>query len=337
VSERRRVVRSAVRIGVLGAARIVPKALLLPAQGLADVVAVAARDVERARVFASAHGIPDAHGTYEELLARPDLDAVYVALPAAHHARWTLAALEAGKHVLCEKPFGLALAEASACVERAAEAGLLLMEAHHWRYHPLLGAFTRALVDLGPLTEVRALFDAPIRSGNIRLDPALGAGVLLDFGCYLVQWLMLAGADDEPTIVHASAVEGDTGIDLAFRAVLHARSGAKLSLSCDMRPEVTFTAFVEAVGEGGEVRFENPLNGHDARLLIRRGTQTERIEADGPTTYRRQLEAFVQALQAGTDPPTSGASIVRTQALLDDLYRAAGLPARALLARSTTG
>ena len=329
--------RSAVRIGVLGAARIVPKALLQPAHGLTDVVAVASRDAERARAFADTHGILDAHGSYEELLARSDLDAVYVALPAAHHARWTLAALDAGKNVLCEKPFGLSVEEAAACVGRAAEAGLLLMEAHHWRYHPLLDAFTRALGDLGPLSEVRALFDAPIRSGNIRLDPALGAGVLLDFGCYLLQWLMLAAADDEPTIAHASAIQGDTGIDLAFRAVLHAKSGARLSLSCDMRPEVTFTAYVEALGESGQVRFENPLNGQDARLVIQRGAETERIEAAGPTTYRRQLEAFVQALHAGTDPPTSGASIVRTQALLDDLYRAAGLPDRALLSRSLTG
>jgi predicted dehydrogenase len=337
VSERRRVLRAVPRIGVLGAARIVPKALLVPAQGLADVVAVAARDAERARVFADTHDIPDAHGTYEELLERSDLDAVYIALPAAHHARWTLAALGAGKNVLCEKPFGLAALEAATCVARATEAGLLLMEAHHWRYHPLIDAFSRALVEVGPLSEVRALFDAPIRAGNIRLDPALGAGVLLDFGCYLLQWLMLAAADDEPTIAQASAIQGDAGIDMAFSAVLRAHGGARLWLSCDMRPDVTFTAFVEAIGERGQVRFENPLNGEDARLIIQRGAQSERIEAAGPTTYRRQVEAFVHALHAGTDPPTSGASIVRTQSLLDELYQAAGLPARAVLARSTTG
>jgi predicted dehydrogenase len=326
------------RVGVLGAARIVPKALLAAAPGLIDVCAVAARDPVRARAFADAQGIVDSHGSYEELLARPDIDAVYVALPAALHAQWTLAALRAGKHVLCEKPFGLGEAEARAAVACASEHGLLLMEAHHWRYHPLAEGFRVAARDVGAVSQISAVFDAPIRAGNIRLDTSLGAGVLLDFGCYLVQWLALASGDDEPEVLEASAVEGDPGVDLAFRASLRAASGARMSLACDMRPDVTFLALVEVVGHGGKVRFENPLNGQDARLIVLRHSAPAVItEAAGPTTFRRQLEAFVAALRGGAPPPTSGAAIVRTQALLDRLYRAAGLPTRDALARPTSG
>jgi len=322
------------RIGVLGAARIVPKALLTPALGLADVCAVAARDLGRARAFAEEHGIASAHGSYEELLARPDLDAVYVALPASLHAEWTLAALAAGKHVLCEKPFGLEVREAQECVEMARNRGLLLMEAHHWRYHPLVDAFALALRQVGPITSARTVFDAPIKPGNIRLDPRLGAGVLLDFGCYAVQWLSLACGQGELEVLEASAEQADPGVDVRFVASLRSGSGARLELSCDMRPDVSFVAFLEASGEHGRVRWENPLNGEDSRLFVEQpGKDTTRLEARGPTTYRLQLERFVAALAGGPRPETSGASIVATQAMLDRLYRAAGLPGRADLAR----
>lgn len=326
--------RSLPRVGVLGASRIVPKALLAPAVGLVDVCAVAARDADRARAYADTHGIAEAYGSYEALLERPDIDAVYVALPAAAHAEWTLAALSAKKHVLCEKPFGLAVGEAEACVARARAEGLLLMEAHHWRYHPLAQPFREALLALGPILEARTVFDAPIRSGNIRLDPALGAGVLLDFGCYNVQWLALASGDEQPEVVEALAVEGEAGVDLCFRATLRSASGAHLTLSCDMRPEVTFVAFIEVLGERGKVTFENPLNGEDARVIVEQdGVPQVRYDAGGPSTYRCQLEAFALALKDGTEPATCGASIINTQATLDRLYRAAGLAPRAQLAQ----
>jgi predicted dehydrogenase len=326
------------RVGIVGAARIVPKALLAAAPGLIDVCAVAARDPARARAFADLHGIPDSHGSYEEMLLRRDLDAVYIALPASHHSRWTLAALAAEKHVLCEKPFGLGAAEARACVASAVDHGRLLMEAHHWRYHPLVDAFCAAAREVGPITAVNAVFDAPIRAGNIRLDVGLGAGVLLDFGCYLVQWLALAADDDDPEVLEAHAEEDEPGVDVAFRAKLRSKSGADLTLSCDMRPHVPFVAFVEIVGKGGKVRFENPLNGQEARLVVQQSEQLPQItEALGPTTFRRQLEAFVAALHGGHDTLTSGAAIVQTQVTLDRLYRAAGLPSRLDLARGTRG
>lgn len=333
---RRLVSRALPRVGVLGASRIVPKALLTPGVGLVDVCAVAARDPERALKYAQTHGIAESYGSYEALLERPDIDAVYVALPAAAHAEWSLAALSAGKHVLCEKPFGLSSAEADACVARARAEGLLLMEAHHWRYHPLVSPFCEAVAGLGSIVEARAVFDAAIGAGNIRLDAALGAGVLLDFGCYTIQWLALASGDPEPQVLEASAVEGDAGVDVAFRATLRSAAGARLSLSCDMRPGVTFLAFVEVLGERGKVTFENPLNGEDARVIVEQdGVPTVRYEAPGPTTYRRQLEVFSAALKEGTDPETTGLSIVQTQTMLDRLYLKAGLPARDELARGS--
>lgn len=320
------------RFGIVGAARIVKKAFLTPASGLVDVACVAARDAERAAAFAAEHGIASAFGSYEELLARPDLDAVYIALPAALHAHWTERALEAGKHVLCEKPFSVSEALARKAVERAQRAGLLLMEAQHWRYHPLVPAFEQALSNLGPLTRIVAHFDAPVRGANIRFDPALGAGVLLDFGCYLVQWLMLASGDSAPEVVAARAIEGPPNVDVAFSAELRSKQGAELHLACDMRPEVTFQAWIEVEGARGTARFDNPLNGEDGSVSYRlHSGASGSAPAPGPTTFRRQLEAFVTALQSGVPPATSGDSIVSTQATLDALIRAAGLPAWATL------
>src|SRR5881296_1757159 len=146
------------RFGILGAARIAPMALVKPARRVpeATVLAVAARDPERARRFAARHGIPRVHQSYDALLADPEIDAVYNPLPNALHAPWTIRALAAGKHVLCEKPFAASVAEARSMAEAATRAGRVLMEAFHYRYHPLF-ARLRAIIGLGELGTVRHL------------------------------------------------------------------------------------------------------------------------------------------------------------------------------------
>src|ERR1700737_102197 len=147
-----------IRMGVLGAAKIVPSALIKPARANPDVevVAVAARDPQRAAAFAAKHGIPTVHPTYEALLADDSLDAVYVPLPNALHGLWTIAALEAGRHVLCEKPFTANAVEAQLVADAAASSGLVVMEAFHWRYHPVAARMVE-IVRGGELGELRRI------------------------------------------------------------------------------------------------------------------------------------------------------------------------------------
>src|SRR5687768_7273299 len=164
---------------------IAPPAVIRPARSstVAEVVAVAARSTERAQTFADKHGIPRVHGSYEALLADPAVDAVYNPLPNGLHGKWTLAALEAGKHVLCEKPFTANAAEAAEVAKAANASGLVVMEAFHYRYHPLavrVDEIMRSGV-LGPLRHVEAsvCFPLPMFT-NIRYDYSLAGGAMMD-------------------------------------------------------------------------------------------------------------------------------------------------------------
>src|SRR5215467_4914081 len=177
-----------VRIGILGAARIAPAAVIKPAQTVGDAMigAVAARDRTRADAFASKHGIPRVHASYADLVADPDLDAIYNPLPNGLHAEWTIAALEAGKHVLCEKPFTANAKEAEDVAAVAARTGLVVMEAFHWRYHPLAKR-VREIIDSGELgtisrVETALCFPMPLFN-DIRYQYDLAGGALMDVGC----------------------------------------------------------------------------------------------------------------------------------------------------------
>src|SRR5580700_3009835 len=177
-----------IRIGVLGAARIAPAALIRPARHVdgAEVVSVAARDPAKASAFAAKHHIPRVAGSYEELVADPGIDAVYNPLPNGLHGRWTMAALAAGKHVLCEKPFTANAEEARAVEAAHRPSGVVLMEAFHYRYHPLF-ARVRELIasgNVGTVRHIEAALCFPLFSAkDIRWDPALAGGATMDAGC----------------------------------------------------------------------------------------------------------------------------------------------------------
>ena len=198
-----------VRIGILGAARIAPSALIKPARETSEVVvaAVAARDVSRAQAFAAKHGIAKAHDSYEALIADPDLDAVYNPLPNGLHGRWTRAALDAGKHVLCEKPFTANAAEAREVAELAAKSDRVVMEALHYRYHPCASRIEEILAsgELGKLERVEAhwCFWMP-KFSDIRYDYSLAGGALMDLGCYAVDIVRRFGGST-PEVVSAQA------------------------------------------------------------------------------------------------------------------------------------
>src|SRR5947209_15401088 len=211
-----------VRIGCLGAARIAPAALIKPARGNEEVEAtgVAARDKERAAAFAAKHGIPTAHGSYEALLADPDVDAVYNPLPNGLYALWTIRALEAGKHVLCEKPFMANTAEAERVAAAAEGTGLVVTEAFHWRYHPLARRMLEVVQggELGAVKHIETWMCFPLfKRGDIRWQLDLAGGALMDAGCYAVHMLRtLAGA--EPEVVAAQAKVRAPGVDRVMRA-----------------------------------------------------------------------------------------------------------------------
>ncbi len=193
------------RLGILGAARIAPAALIRPARAIADarVVAVAARDRDKAARFANKHGIDTVHGSYEALLADAGVDAIYNPLPNGLHGRWTRAALAAGKHVLCEKPFCANADEATEVAAAAAASGRVVMEAFHYRYHPL-AARVREILDaheLGRLRHVETWLCFPLpRFSDIRYNHALAGGALMDAGCYAVHLARFLGGE-EPEVV----------------------------------------------------------------------------------------------------------------------------------------
>jgi predicted dehydrogenase len=322
-----------VRIGVLGAARIAPNALLKPARDNADVevVAVAARDLGRAREFAEKHGIPSTHASYDALLADPDVDAVYNPLPNGLHGRWTLAALAAGKHVLCEKPFTANAAEAREVAEAAASTDRVVMEAFHYRYHPI-AARMRAIVEsgeLGPLRSVQASFCFPLpRFADIRYRFDLAGGALMDAGCYAVHMVRLLGGG-EPEVVAAQAKLRSTDVDRAMRADLRFAEGHTGRITCSMWSSDFLRITARVVGERGEMRVLNPLAPQIAHRITVRTAESRRVErVSRRPSYAYQLDAFAAAVLHGGPVLTDPADSIATMTVIDAIYRAAGLPLR---------
>ncbi len=321
------------RIGVLGAARIAPAALIKPAAAISGVrvVAVAARDRARADAFATKHSIPFVHPSYEALIDDPEIDAVYNPLPNGLHGRWTTAALEAGKHVLCEKPFTANMVEAEAVSATAERSGRVVMEAFHYRYHPLAQRM-RQIVDsgeLGALRHVEAWNCFPLpRFSDIRYSLDLAGGALMDAGCYAVHMVRLVGAG-EPDVVSATPTMQSPGIDRAMRADLRFAAGHSGRLTCSMWSRSVLRLAVRVIGLEGEMRVFNPIAPQFPHRLTVQTPVGRRVErfARRPT-YTYQLEAFrdtVAGDDANLTPPSDS---IANMAVIDSIYRAAGLEPR---------
>ena len=245
-----------VRIGILGASRFAPMILVKPARGNAEVVvaAVASRDVSRARAFAAKHGIARAHDSYEALIADPDLDAVYIVLPNSLHGRWTRAALAAGKHVLCEKPFMANAAEAREIAELAAKADRVVMEAVQYRYHPLTLRVEQIIAsgELGKLERVDIALCVllPKRSNANVYDYSLAGGATMDAGIYAVDMLRTFGGST-PDVVSAQAKLRGTQIDRAMTAELRFTSWLTGRIRCALWSSDLFRASAKVIGDRG--------------------------------------------------------------------------------------
>jgi predicted dehydrogenase len=325
--------RDGLRLGVLGAAKITPDALIKPAAASerAEVVAIAARDPARAGAFAREHGIARVDESYEALIRNPDIDAVYNPLPASLHAEWTLAALECGKHVLCEKPFAANAAEAERMVAAAKASDLVLLEAFHYRYHPLADRILEVIASgvLGDLRELEAAFCISIEDPqDIRYDLSLGGGATMDMGCYPIHWCRTA-AGSEPEVLYAEAREEPAGIDVSMTAGLRFPGKVRCKVHCSMAAGVGFQAFLQVNGSEGQLRADNPLAPHFGhRLRVRVGEKETSEMVEGRTTYDHQLEAFAAAVLDGEQQPTGGRDGIANMRVIDAVYRAAGMQPR---------
>lgn len=326
--------RSPLRMGVLGAARIAPMALLRPARKVpgVEISAVAARDRSRARAFARRHGIARVHDDYAALVDDPDLDAVYVPLPNGLHAEWTERAVRAGKHVLCEKPFAANAAEARRVAAAARESDRVVLEAFHWRYHPL-GERMVEICRLGLLGTIRHVETAlciplPL-PGDIRYRLDLAGGALMDTGCYTIHMLRHLSGEEPAEVTTAEAKLASPRVDRFMRATFAFPSGATGRITCSLFSARLFQISARVVGDAGELRVFNPLGPQILHRLVLRteaGRQPERFSRE--PTYLFQLRAFERAVRDGRPFPTDVDDAVANMRVIDAVYEKAGLGPR---------
>lgn len=288
------------RIGVLSTANIAhPFCEGLVGSSTVQVVAVGSRSAEAAAAFAQRHGIARVHASYEALLADPEVDAIYNPLPNSLHAPWSEKAMRAGKHVLCEKPLTVTLAEARSLFAVSQQTGRVLLEAYPYRYQPQTLRM-RQLVEEGAIGEVRSVqsyFGFNLALGpNIRFDPALGGGATLDAGCYAVSLARLA-VGRRPVRVTAQAVYTDTDVDLSLQGTVHYEGGAVAQVGCAMNAAVHRAATV--LGSAGLIETDYQNHTGPARpsyLRLRRGggwdAALEAVPFDTGDGFRLEAEHF---------------------------------------------
>ena len=289
-----------------------------------EVVAVASRDLARAQAHARERGIERAYGSYEDLLADPELDAVYVALPNVFHVEWSIRALEAGKHVLCEKPLSRDPAEVERAFDAAARAGRILMEGFMYRHHPQMRKLEELVAEgaIGDLRAVRSAFTFVLdRPGDVRWTPELGGGSLLDVGCYCVSGSrLLAG---EPEVVYAEQRLGETGVDVHFAATMRFPGDVLAHFDCGF--DAPQQGLLEAVGSEGSILVPDPFIIDTWGLDLRRDGRVERVELEKRNKYQAELENLAAAINGEAEPLLGRVESVGQARALDALLRSAEL------------
>jgi len=306
------------------------------------LVAVASRSMEKAQAFASAHQIPAAYGSYESALGDPTVQAVYVSLPNTMHHEWTIKALRAGKHVLCEKPFATSVAQAREMFEVARQTGRVLIEAFMYRTHPQTHALAKAIHE-GVIGEVRLIrssfcFKVGKSEGNIRFDPGLAGGVIMDVGCYCVNFSRLI-AKSEPTNIHVVHHRHASGVDDLAAGVLSFPNGVMATFSCGMSAHADNTTSI--CGSEGYIEipvpWKPPVTG--AGFIIGRSTppkmddpaakaapprQLVTVEGGGEL-YGNEADAFAETVAGEAAAFVSEEDTLGNQAVLDEMRRQMGM------------
>jgi D-xylose 1-dehydrogenase (NADP+, D-xylono-1,5-lactone-forming) len=313
-----------VRLGLLSTANINRMILAGAAPSPeVEVVAVASRDAARAEAYAREHGIARAHGSYEALLADPDVDAVYISLPNSMHVDWSIRAVEAGKHVLCEKPLARRPGEVERAFDAAGRAGRILAEAFMYRHHPQASRVAE-LVRGGAIGEpraIRAAFSFPLADlENVRMRPELEGGSLMDVGCYCVSGSrLLAG---EPERVYGEQRTGPTGVDTTFVGTLRFPGDVVASFHSSM--DLPNRQELEVLGTEGTLLVQAPWRvdlGGD--VLITRGGAVEPVEIPQADAYRAELEDLAAAIRGEREPLLGLPDALGQARVIEALYRSA--------------
>jgi D-xylose 1-dehydrogenase (NADP+, D-xylono-1,5-lactone-forming) len=317
--------------GLLSTARI-NRLVLAGAResGQVDVVAVASRDRARAEAYAREHGIERAHGSYEALIEDPEVDAVYVSLPNSLHVEWTLQALAAGKHVLCEKPMSRRADAVEDAFELAERQGLVLSEGFMWRHHPQTATLVQLVAAgaVGRLRLVRAAFGFQLAdvhgADDTRFRPELDGGSLMDVGCYCLSAIrLLAGA---PERVYGEQVVGPSGVDVVFAATLRFADDVLAQFDCGF--VLPYRSELEVVGDEASLYVGDPFHVHSPGVELRRVVEpdhivAERITVEPSNSYRLELENVSDAIR-GEAPLLLGREDAVGQAqAIEALYRSA--------------
>src|SRR3954454_17800297 len=321
------------RIGVLGAARISAQSLIGPAHELGvRLGAVATRDRARREAYARLHGIESVHNTYEEVIADPNVEAIYNPLPNSAHAPWNLAAVAAGKHVLSEKPAASNTAEAAEVHDAVVGTGIVVLEGFHYRYHPQFERLAQIVSGevVGELQRLDVTMAMPAPGDDdLRWSWPLSGGAIMDLGCYCVHVIRsvdgLQGA--EPSLVAAKATEraGRPQVDESFEAEFRLPTGVPACAHVDMAAQA-FEMTIGVTGSRGSALFADFVHPQDDDRLTITVDGREHVEQlSRRSTYSYQLEAFVAAVRDGRPFPTTTADTIATMRLIDACYRYAGL------------
>jgi len=311
----------AVKWGILSTADINKKLLAGAAESHdVDVVAVGSRDLARAEAFAQQWGIERAYGSYDELLADPGVEAVYIPLPNTMHSEWSIKAVEAGKHVLCEKPFSKHIGDVEKAFDAAEATGKHLSEAFMYRHHPQTARLAKLVADgaIGDLRVIRTAFSYSLYDAdNIRLRTDVEGGSLMDVGCYCVSGARLLGG--EPESVVGAAHIGSSGTDWVFTGLMRFPNDVVALFDCGTslgnRDEL------EAIGTEGSLFLDDPWHCNTPVIELRKGDTVERIEAEAANPYRLELEDLNAAIRGEKAPLLGREDAVGQVRAIDALFR----------------
>jgi xylose dehydrogenase (NAD/NADP) len=314
---------SDVKWGIISTARI--NALFLEgarqANGV-EIAAVASRDLAKAEEYARENDIPKAHGSYEDLLADPQIEAIYNPLPNSLHVEWSIRALQGGKHVLCEKPLSRRTADVERAFDAAEQNERLLMEAFMWRHNPQTARLTDLLGNgaVGRVRMIRAAFGFVTHDpANVRLQTGLDGGGLMDVGSYCVSATRLIAG--EPERVSAEQALGGDGVDVAFAATMRHPDDVISHFDCGLA--LDSRDLLEVVGEEGSLLLNDPWHCRNPGIRLTRGSDTEHIEIERANSYGLEAENFSKAIRGDATPLLGRQDATGQARTIEALYRAA--------------